>query len=75
MKASIHLLLTLLTMAIVRSAVETRAGEPAYPIKVRANWIDPQTGKSESISRPLSSEVESFSTPEGWEDALLILEP
>jgi len=42
---------------------------------VNARWIDPKTGESKTIGRFSNSGVESFSTPEGWEDALLILEP
>jgi hypothetical protein len=42
---------------------------------VQAFWIDPRTGKSAAIGRCSNTGVESFSTPEEWEDALLILEP
>jgi hypothetical protein len=41
---------------------------------VKAFWIDPRTGKSLAIGRFPNTGVESFSTPEQWEDALLILE-
>ena len=39
-----------------------------------ASWIDPRTGKSVSIGEVPNSGVQQFTTPEGWEDALLILE-
>jgi len=42
--------------------------------KVSAFWIDPRTGDSLSIGSFSNKAVESFSTPNGWEDALLILE-
>ena len=38
-------------------------------------WIDPRTGDSKEIGRFSNPGVESFSTPDEWEDALLILEP
>lgn len=41
--------------------------------KVSASWIDPRTGDSVSIGGLSNRAVESFSTPDGWEDALLIL--
>jgi hypothetical protein len=40
-----------------------------------AFWIDPRTGESSSIGKVPSRGVREFTTPEGWEDALLILEP
>jgi hypothetical protein len=43
--------------------------------KVNARWIDPSTGESKAIGAFENSGVHSFSTPDGWEDALLILEP
>jgi len=43
--------------------------------KVNAFWIDPKTGDSVSIGSFSNTAVKSFSTPDGWEDAILILEP
>ena len=44
----------------------------------RAFWIDPRTGASAEGGRSPAGgpegAVRSFSTPSGWEDALLILE-
>jgi hypothetical protein len=42
--------------------------------KVDGHWIDPRTGASTSAGRFDNTGVRSFSTPEDWEDALLILE-
>jgi len=41
---------------------------------VKASWIDPRSGKADSIDRFPSTGVEAFTTPDGWEDALLIVE-
>jgi hypothetical protein len=43
--------------------------------QAKASWIDPRTGESVSAGSFPNSGVQAFSTPEGWEDALLILEP
>ena len=45
------------------------------PAKVSARWLDPRTGDAAPAGSFANSAVESFSTPPGWEDALLILEP
>ena len=42
--------------------------------KVSARWIDPKTGNSTSAGSFSNTGTQSFSTPEGWEDAILILE-
>jgi hypothetical protein len=42
--------------------------------KVSAFWIDPKTGDSVPIGTFPNSGVQSFSTPDDWEDALLMLE-
>ena len=39
-----------------------------------ASWIDPTTGARTKIGGFASGGVESFSTPDGWEDALLLFE-
>lgn len=43
--------------------------------KVNAFWVDPKTGNSVPIGSFPNTAVQSFSTPEDWEDAILILEP
>jgi hypothetical protein len=42
---------------------------------VKAQWIDPRNGEVKAVGRFPKTGVESFTTPEGWEDALLVLEP
>jgi hypothetical protein len=42
--------------------------------KVNASWVDPRTGESVSAGSFSNAGIESFSTPDGWEDALLIVE-
>ena len=42
--------------------------------KVDARWIDPKTGSPTPAGSFANTGVQSFSTPEGWEDAVLILE-
>ena len=41
---------------------------------VEASWIDPTTGAKTRIGSFTNSGVQSFSTPNGWEDAVLLLE-
>lgn len=41
---------------------------------IKAFWVDPKTGKSVAIGNFMNMGVKSFSTPDDWEDALLILE-
>jgi hypothetical protein len=38
-----------------------------------ALWIDPRTGESQAAGRFANTGVASFATPDGWEDALLVL--
>ncbi|HVC95804.1 MAG TPA: DUF4038 domain-containing protein [Pirellulales bacterium] len=49
-------------------------GKLAGPGKANAFWIDPRTGDSTSMGTIPIRGVREFSTPEGWEDALLVLE-
>ena len=42
--------------------------------KVNAFWIDPRTGESIAAGSFSNTGIRSFSTPDGWEDAILILE-
>ena len=42
--------------------------------QANAFWIDPRTGQSVSIDRVPTRGEQAFRTPDGWEDALLILE-
>jgi hypothetical protein len=43
--------------------------------RAAASWIDPRTGQSTSIGSFPTRGVQAFTPPDGWEDALLILEP
>ena len=43
--------------------------------QAKASWIDPRTGDSAPAGSFPASGAQAFSTPEGWEDALLVLEP
>jgi hypothetical protein len=42
--------------------------------RVRGFWCNPQSGEETAIEPLTNKGVKLFSTPEGWEDALLILE-
>ena len=42
--------------------------------KVNVFWIDPKTGDSSAAGSFANTGVQTFSTPDEWEDALLILE-
>ena len=42
--------------------------------KVNAFWVDPRTGDSAAAGSFPNTGVRSFSTPDGWEDAVLVLE-
>ena len=44
----------------------------ARPVEIF--WIDPRTGASRAAGHRPNAGVASFSTPDGWEDALLVLE-
>jgi hypothetical protein len=41
---------------------------------VEASWIDPVTGVRKKIGRFANDGIQRFTTPEGWQDALLLLE-
>jgi hypothetical protein len=57
-----------------KSSFSIRMNKVAAGSKVSAFWIDPRTGRSLSIGGFSNTAVKPFSTPAGWEDALLILE-
>jgi hypothetical protein len=40
---------------------------------VQAAWVDPRTGEQKAIGSARNSGVRSFTTPAGWEDAVLVL--
>jgi len=41
---------------------------------VKSSWIDPTTGARNEIGRFANTGTQSFMTPSGWEDAVLLLE-
>ncbi|MGH2559469.1 MAG: DUF4038 domain-containing protein [Thermomicrobiales bacterium] len=41
--------------------------------EIRATWVDPRSGERSAIDACPGAGARSFSTPEGWEDALLVL--
>ncbi len=43
--------------------------------RATASWVDPRTGQQTPIGDFGSHGIEEFTTPDGWEDALLIVEP
>jgi hypothetical protein len=46
----------------------------AHGSSVKAFWIDPRSGDRIAIGTLAATGVQQFATPDGWEDALLILE-
>jgi hypothetical protein len=42
--------------------------------KVNASWLDPRTGEAVPLKQETNTGTKTFSTPDGWEDALLLLE-
>ena len=57
-----------------KASFSIRMDKIAHGADVAASWIDPRTGET-IVTGPIpSSGSQSFSTPDGWEDALLLLE-
>ena len=42
--------------------------------KVNVSWVDPRTGEATPLGQEPNTGVKTFTTPEGWEDAVLVLE-
>ena len=57
-----------------RATVRVRMDAIAASRTVEAWWIDPATGVRARIGRLANTGMRSFSTPDGWEDAILVLE-
>jgi hypothetical protein len=57
-----------------KPSVSIRMDKIAAGKSVNASWIDPRTGQSVAVGHFANTGVQSFSPPDGWEDALLILE-
>jgi hypothetical protein len=58
-----------------RASFSINLGKLRAGSQARASWVNPATGSSTAAGTFPTSGVQAFSTPEGWEDALLILEP
>lgn len=58
-----------------KAAFSIHLDRATAPGQAKASWIDPRTGETVSAGSLPNTGVQAFSTPEGWEDALLILEP
>ncbi len=56
------------------AAAHVRMDKITADTTVEASWIDPRTGDQAEIGRFPNAGVRSFSPPEGWEDAVLLLE-
>jgi hypothetical protein len=56
-----------------QASVSVNMSKLAAP-RVRARWLDPRTGEAASAGWFGNTGTQSFSTPAGWEDALLVLE-
>ena len=41
----------------------------------QATWINPRTGDATPAGKSPAKGVQEFTTPQGWEDAILVLEP
>ena len=54
--------------------IKVRMDKIATGSIVEASWIDPRTADQTEIGRYSNTGVRSFSPPEGWEDAVLLLE-
>jgi hypothetical protein len=57
-----------------RTTVEIRMDGVTASTRIEAAWIDPTNGKQVPIGRFSTTGVHSFSPPDGWEDACLLLE-
>jgi hypothetical protein len=58
-----------------KAAFSVRMDKLTAARQAKALWIDPKTGASAPAGSFPATGVRAFSTPDGWEDALLVLEP
>ena len=54
--------------------VSIRLDKLASETQMTAFWVDPRSGERKSVGTLKATAKPAFSTPEGWEDALLVLE-
>ena len=57
-----------------RTTISIELDKIAVGSEVGASWIDPTTGARTRIGRYANHGTQSFTTPAGWEDAVLLLE-
>jgi hypothetical protein len=57
-----------------KASFDVNLGKVAARKEVKLFWTDPKTGEAVPIGRFANKGVQSFSTPDGWEDALLVAE-
>ena len=57
-----------------RTSFSINLGKITAAAKAKVFWLDPRTGDPLSVGRFSTTGVRSFSTPDGWEDAILMLE-
>jgi len=55
---------------------QPQSGDPRAASRAvdKGTWIDPSSGERRRIGAFQYADVEEFVTPEGWEDALVLLE-
>ena len=56
------------------ASISLDLGKLAEPGVASATWIDPRTGARTAIGDVPSGRVRRFATPEGWPDAVLLIE-
>ena len=56
------------------STVSLRLDRITTSDKARAVWVDPKTGERAAIGELPTEGTRSFTTPGGWQDALLLVE-
>jgi hypothetical protein len=57
-----------------KSSISVRMEKMTAAAQINAFWIDPRTGESVSAGRFPNIGVQAFAIPDGWEDAVLVLE-
>jgi hypothetical protein len=57
-----------------KTTVSIRMDKLTVGSEAAASWRDPRSGEETTIGRLSTTGVRGFGTPEGWEDAVLVLE-
>jgi len=57
-----------------KAAFSVNLNKLAGTDRATAFWIDPRTGRQTPIGNSPTRDIRNFTTPEGWQDALLIVE-